>query len=411
MGPLVIVRTAFFIVYFVGGVLSVRFSQVLAWAMCRHWPKWYHAWINTTKAHFLPLITFVSALVSPCKLVVTYDALSLPEDTSFRVDADGHLVSSLAPRAVFISNHQIYTDWMFFWFLSYTSGLASSVYIVMKESLGKVPVLGSGMVAYKFLFLLRKWETDKVNLTNKLLEIDADARGLGPASGVRCVSSTNSSTPEIKTWPAGTADEKERWPYHLFLFPEGTVISAHTRERSNKYIAGMEGEPLKHVLLPRVRGLFLILRLLRASVDVVYDVTVGYAGLTPEDYGEDLYTLKGTYLMGRGPPAVSMYISSFSIKDIPLGDDDSLDIDKLDPAVMKAFEQWLFKVWLDKDALMAKFFRTGSFADPDDVKTKTVIADFKLRHWVDAVVPFLTALSVVLLLRALVKVLVQVWRT
>lgn len=338
------------------------------------------------------MVTFITSIVSPCKLVISFRKLELHEPTNFRVDAEGNLLSTLEPNAVYISNHQIYVDWMYFWFLTYTANLSQSVYIIMKESLSRAPLIGRGMVNYRFLFLLRKWEQDKIRMTNQLLEMDAEARGYGPALAVSMVASANSKSPEIKVWPKGvSSDPSLLHPYQLIMFPEGTVVSAHTRERSKVYESNLSKPPLKHVLLPRVRGLFLALRLLRKSVDVVYDVAFGYAGLKASDFGEDVFTLKAMFLLGKGPKEVRYHIRSFSVKDIPLGDDDdSVDIDQLDPLVMASFEEWLYNVWYEKDQLMAKFFETGSFVDADDSSAQTVAAELKLRSMWECLSPFAT---------------------
>lgn len=399
--PVVAIRTPFCIVVFIVGVLGTRFFQVVAWALFSTKPQLYHLCINITKAHFVILLTFLTSIINPCKINITYD--KLPEPTRFAVDALGNLSSILSPNAVWISNHQIYTDWLFMWFIAYSGRFAGSVYIVLKENLAKIPVLGPGMKNYKFLFLSRKWETDKVNLTNQLLEIDADARGVGPASGVKCISSTNSSLPGVALWPKGGDPNRSIWTYQLMIYPEGTVKSPHTRERSNKFVANVNRKPLKHVLLPRVRGLFLMLRLLRGTCEVVYDIASGYGGLTAEDYGEEVFTLKAFYLLGYGPLSVNFHIRAWNIKDIPLGDDDSIDIDTVDPAVLAKFENWLYDIWYEKDQLLDKFYKTGKFVDSDSKKSTTVTADFKLRNPVEALSPFLVLFTFLLLLRLVVK--------
>lgn len=393
------VRMVFCTVVFLVGAFSTRLLQGVAWLFFSGVPQWYYAFIEVLKVHFLVLITFITSIVSPCKFEVSYHKNNLPETTNFRLDGRGNLISTLSPNSVFISNHQLYTDWMFIWFLSYTANLAHGVYVVVKEQLVKAPIVGQGMLNFRFLFLLRKWEDDKIRMTNQLLEIDAEARGFGPALAVQVVASSNSKAPGIKVWPAGHSKKVELLhPYHLFIFPEGTVVAKHTRDRSDKYIAELGQAPLKHVLFPRVRGLFLALRLLRHSVDVVYDVTFGYSGLKAEDYGEDIYTLKAMFLMGNGPRKISSYIRSFAVKDIPLGDDDSIvDIDQLDPNIMKEFEQWLFKVWYEKDQLMAKFFETGAFVDDDDLSAQKIVADFKTRSVWENLSPFITLGCLVLM--------------
>lgn len=394
------VRVAFSAVFFLMGAISTRLTQALAYLFFSNNQRWYFAFIEVLKAQFLALITFITSVVSPCKVVVTFRKLELSETTNFRVDNDGNLILTLASNAVYIANHQIYVDWMFFWFLSYTANYAHSVYVVVKEQLSRAPLVGQGMINFRFLFLLRKWEEDKIRMTNQLLEVDAEARGYGPALAVQEVASANAKSPAIKVWPKGVSSDVSRMhPYQLVIFPEGTVISAHTRERSSKYTKEINRPTLNHVLLPRVRGLFLALRLLRHSVEVVYDTTFGYEGLKASDYGEDIFTLKAMFLMGKGPKKVHYYIRSFSIKDIPLGDDDDcVDIDQLDPSVMKEFEEWLIKVWYEKDKLMGKFFETGSFVDKDDPTAQSITADLKARSALEYFSPFVTLAMLILVI-------------
>lgn len=401
--PLLVLRTAFCLVVFVFGIIALRVDQIIASTTLSRVPQWYYACIDMTKLYFLQLITFITSTVSPCKIKVSFRASELPEENNFRVDANGNLISSLCRNAVFISNHQIYTDWIFFWFLSYTSNLASSIYIVIKESLSRVPLLGPGMLKYRFLFLLRKWENDKVNLTNRLLSIDADARGMGPAAGVSLVSSQNKKL-TIVQWPKGKSSKPENISnYQLVIFPEGTVLSPGTRERSQKYAEKIGRSSFDHLLLPRARGLFLMLRLLRNTIEVVYDVSYGYSGLKPDEYGEQVFTLKRLYLNGRGPPAVDYHIRGFAIKDIPLGEDDSVDVDDVAPEVLKKFEDWLDDVWSEKDKLMRHFYETGSFAVKDDPTMQTVVADFKLRSNLEVLSLFAVPGTLVLLVYWIAK--------
>lgn len=397
--PIVATRATFCALFFIFGCLSARTTQILAWGALKGLLGYFAA-INLTKVHFVTILTFMTQIATPCKVLISYDPAQL-SGSSFRV-VDGQLVSSLLPNAVWISNHQLYLDWLFLWFITYSARFADSVSIVLKANLAKLPILGPGMENFRFLFLLRRWETDKILLTNTLLEIDADARGLGPSSGMRCVSSTNSTTPGIVSWPEGTATPNKIWPYHLFIFPEGTVLSPHTRERSNKFVDSMGRPKLRHVLLPRVRGIFLMLRLLRNTVEVVYDVTTAYSGLRPDQYGEDEFTLKSIYLLGYGPSAVNYSIRGWNISDIPLGDS-LIDIDDVPEEDLKKFEEWLYTIWYEKDELMLRFYKTGSFVEEGDEKMKTVVADFKLRSMFEALQPFMVPATAVVVARLVLK--------
>ncbi|OBA21245.1 acyltransferase-domain-containing protein [Metschnikowia bicuspidata var. bicuspidata NRRL YB-4993] len=408
--PFVFFRTAVCVVVFVLGILALRVDQIIVWTTLRRIPRWYYTCMDLTKFYFLQLIVFVTSFASPCKIKISFRATELPELNTFRVDASGNLISSLSRNAIFISNHQIYTDWIFLWFLAYTSNLANSIYIVIKESLSRVPLLGPGMLNFRFLFLLRKWENDKVNLTNRLLAIDADARGMGPAAGVSLVSSSHSASPSIVQWPKGMSGNSEDISnYQLVIFPEGTVLSPHTRERSNRYADKMDRPRFNHLLLPRARGLFLMLRLLRNTLAVVYDVSCGYSGLNPDEYGEEKFTLKKLYLQGLGPSAVNYFIRGFPIKDIPLGDDDNLDVDDVDPKTLEQFEDWLYNVWCEKDKLMKSFYETGSFVVDDDETMQTVVAKFKLKQRFEILTLFAIPGTLLLLAYWIVKKIVNIY--
>lgn len=395
--PVVAIRTPLFLVAFMAACVGVRLLQAAGALVFRFHPALYHACVSMTKTHFLATLTFLTALINPAAVAVTFDTRQL-HGARFEVQR-GRLRLTLAPNAVWISNHQIYTDWLFVWFLAYTGGLAGSVYIVLKENLARIPVLGAGMRVYRFMFLLRRWEHDKVRLTNQLLELDADARAMGPAAGVACVASHGARFPGVRTWPAGHGAGAAA-NYHLIIYPEGTVMLPHTRERSNQYCASVGRPPLRHVLLPRARGLFLMLRLLRSSVDVVYDVATGYTGLSADDYGEDVFTLKAFYLLGYGPRKINYAVRAWKLADIPLGDNDGvLDVDAVDPAVLARFDDWLYEQWLAKDELMHRFYSTGLFAAADDDNVKTVEAPFALNSRVEALAPYVLVLVLLLVLR------------
>lgn len=65
-------------------------------------------------------------------------------------------------------------------------------------------------------------------------------------------------------------------------------------------------------------------------------------------YGEEYFTLSGTYFQGRPPKSVNFYWRRFRIDDIPLDDHDQFDV-------------WLRERWYEKDAVMETYKTTGRF--------------------------------------------------
>lgn len=376
----------------------MTFMHIVGETISKKYPAYQQALINITKQQFIVLISFVLSWMNPCKMSIYWD--SLPEGNLFK-NVDGFLVSSLSPNTVIMANHQLYTDWLFIWYLTYTARMSDLIYIILKDMSG-IPILGRGMKTFNFLYLSRKWENDKIVLTNQLLLIDANARGLGPANGVSHVASANArhlineggKSVDIVEWPKGE-NPNEIWPYTLVVFPEGTVPSLRTTKRSREFIASKGYPPLNHVLLPRVRGLFLTLRKLRNTVEFVYDITTGYSGVKEDEFGEDIFTLKQTYLLGNGPRSVHHHFRSYKLSDIPLGVE-TLDVDDARPEDLAAFENWLNKAWGEKDVMMDTFYKTGKF----ESKNLTV-GEMKLRNRLEVLPAFIPLFGLVIVLRLL----------
>jgi lysocardiolipin and lysophospholipid acyltransferase len=97
------------------------------------------------------------------------------------------------------------------------------IYIILKESIKYIPVLGTGMMFYGFIFLSRKWAKDKDRFQHRLKKLSTSHGG--PLSGSQALD-----------------------PMWLLIFPEGT-------------------------------GLLFCLQELEKTVDWVYDCTVAYEGV------------------------------------------------------------------------------------------------------------------------------------
>ena len=194
----------------------------------------------------------------------------------------------------------------------------SYLYIILKESLKYIPVLGQGMVFYGFIFLSRRWEQDKLRFEH----------GLNTLS----------------------KGERANDPMWLLIFPEGTNASQNGRKTSAKYAEKIGIQDLKHTLLPRTTGLAFCLKNLEQSVEWMYDCTVAYEGIPKGKFGQDYFTLFSTCFEGRPPKSVNMHFRRFRIKDIPIHD-------------IKEFDVWLRERWKEKDNLLEYYDQYGTFPE------------------------------------------------
>ena len=226
---------------------------------------------------------------------------------------DGDLICNFPQRMVMMANHQIYTDWLYLWWIAYTNGMHGRIYIVLKESLKQIPIIGWGMQLSRFIFLKRNWEKDRPRLAAHLKKL---ARGLDPM-----------------------------W---LLMFPEGTNLAPSTREKSKEWAEKKGIKDMQHTLLPRGTGLQFCLRELRGSIRWVYDCTIAYEGVPRGEYAQDIYTLQAQYGQNKPPKCLHMHWRRFHISTVPLED----------PI---AFELWLRARWIEKDYLIEHFYKNGRF--------------------------------------------------
>ncbi len=225
---------------------------------------------------------------------------------------DGQLLCNFPERMVLIANHQIYTDWLYLWWIGYTAGMHGRIYVVLKESLKNIPVIGWGMQFAQFIFLKRKWEEDKPHLAQHMQRFKNDA------------------------------------PMWLMMFPEGTNLAECTRETSRKWAAKNGIKDMQHTLLPRSTGLHFMLNELKNDVDYVYDCTIAYEGVPRGQYAQDIFTVGASYFGGRPPKSVNMYWRRFRVANIPLNDPQKFDL-------------WLRARWTEKDKFIENWYRTGRF--------------------------------------------------
>lgn len=118
-------------------------------------------------------------------------------------------------------------------------------------------------------------------------------------------------------------------------------------------------------------------------------------------YGEEYFTLSGTYFQGRPPKSVNFYWRRFHVDDIPLDDHDQFDV-------------WLRERWYEKDAVMETYKTTGRFppnaAGPiDQSKVNTnakqyIETEVRTKYWWEALRIFVVVGVFILLGNIIAKV-------
>lgn len=299
---------------FFSGMLAISASQFLGAPLKAIDPKSYEAYMAFTKQNFGVLITTMTQWWSPTVVKVSGDT-SIPKQL-FR-KADGSLECKFPKRLVMMANHQLYTDWLYLWWISYTNNMHGHIYIILKESLKNVPIIGWGAQFYNFIFLSRNWTQDQAQFQAHLDQLNK---------------------PEDPMW--------------LLIFPEGTNLAKCTREKSRAWAEKSGLHDMKHQLLPRSRGIQFCLQRLRKTTDWLYDCTIAYEGVPEGQYGQDIFTLRSSMFEGRPPKSVNMYFRRFRISTIPLDNHE-------------AFEIWLRNRWREKDYLLEHFDRFNSFPVDD----------------------------------------------
>ena len=296
--------------YFFSGALAVNFSQFLGSPLALVNEDWYNTWIAFTKQSFGLLTMTLTQAFAPTKVIVSGDESVRGQMSK---SADGNLKLDFPSRLILIANHQIYTDWLYLWWIAYCNDMHGRLYIVLKESLKKIPVLGWGMQMSQFIFLKRNWEQDRPHMASALQKLN-----------------------------------KATEPMWLLIFPEGTNLAPSTREKSKAFAQKSGIKDMQHTLLPRATGLRFIIEELKGTTEYIYDCTVAYEGVPRGQFAQDIFTLKAGYLEGRPPKSVSMHWRRFAVKDIPMKDP-------------KNFEIWLTNRWREKDSLIEYYLRTGKF--------------------------------------------------
>lgn len=211
---------------------------------------YYYSYMAYTKQCFGLVLGAVTQWSSPTLFRISGDASVRGQ---IHISKDGLLETRFPERLVMISNHQVYTDWVYLWWVAYTNQMHGRIFIILKESLKYIPIVGTGMMFYGFIFMARKWTSDKPRLQHRLDKLKTLYTG------------SNSARPQYD-------------PMWLLIFPEGTNLSINTKRRSDAWGLKQGLPSFNHMVLPRSTGLFFCLQQLRGTVDWVYDCTIAYEG-------------------------------------------------------------------------------------------------------------------------------------
>ena len=237
--------------YLCSCMFSVHTVQLIGAPLYFFNKDYFYAYMAVTKQCFGLILISLTQWFSPTVTRVSGDKSVRGQLWQAK---DGTLVTDFPERLVMISNHQLYSDWIYLWWISYTSRMHGHLYIILKESMKYIPVIGPGMMFYGFIFMARKWAQDKERLRYRLQKLNAEHQG--PLSGSQALD-----------------------PMWLMIFPEGTNLSGNTRKKSKKWADQQGIKDFEHVLLPRSTGLQYCLKELEHTVDWVYDCTVAYEGI------------------------------------------------------------------------------------------------------------------------------------
>lgn len=212
----------------------------------------YYAYMALTKESFGLLITTMTKIWGPTTIRISGDHSVAGQIKRTR---DGRVHFSFPERIVMIANHQIYTDWLYLWWVGYANSpqMHGYIYIILKESLKYIPVIGTGMMFYGFIFMSRKMAVDQPRMAYRLNKLRT-----------------------AHTAPDGTSFLNPMW---LLLFPEGTNLSDNGRVKSARWAEKAGVKDCKHQLLPRSTGMYFVLKELKGSVEYVYDCTIAYEGI------------------------------------------------------------------------------------------------------------------------------------
>ncbi|XP_071524725.1 1-acyl-sn-glycerol-3-phosphate acyltransferase epsilon-like isoform X2 [Panulirus ornatus] len=231
---------------------------------------------------------------------------------------------------LYLANHQSTVDWLVADMVSIRGGSLGHLRYVMKDTLQLIPLYGHYFYTHGCIYVKRgRFNQEKMI---RALEYLRD--------------------PNIPTW--------------LVIFPEGTRYYPSTPkviEKSEQYARdnslqgtsvetavknGHDGTSrneqklvLKHHLIPKVKGTWLVAGRLHDKFDAVYDVSVFYEGTVSQDGVRGNAPQLIEFLMGKCR-RVHIHIRRIPMTEVPQQEEE--------------LKSWLHNLYLEKDVLAENFF-------------------------------------------------------
>lgn len=275
-------RTLTFLALLILTVTVVVGNLLPSWILCKLIPQhrarhvMYARWLVQI---FGSMVVILTALFAPVKIYCYGDWHQLVRQNSSQ--------SLEQQKLLIMANHQMYADWWYIWLVARQLEHHGDLKFILRSDLKRIPILGWGMGMVEFIFMARKWITDGLNLFNVIKRLKLDSA-----------------------------------PLWLVIFPEGTVVTKDTLEKSAAYGKKMNiTQDPQYSLLPKTTGLHFISRVLQSNVHDLWDLTIGFSGVTPQkgcnSWPYDVYPLSRVFYEGEGPNEVHIFFRHFDTRRIP----------------------------------------------------------------------------------------------
>ncbi|KAJ3315741.1 hypothetical protein HDU76_002127 [Blyttiomyces sp. JEL0837] len=343
-------KMALFIFILFGTCLGVLALQIPMLLLYLHSHTLFRSGIRITEQMFGSMVILMVYIFCP--------------GTALVLTGDFDKFKGSKSKSLVFANHQIYPDWLYLWSLAWSTGNHGDVKIVLMEWLSRLPIFGQGMWFFEFIFMKQKWAVDKDNMT-RLMKL--------------------SKNPNIPMW--------------FLIFPEGTLNTPGNVTKSKAYAKkmGIKNHP-NHVILPKSTGLQHCLATLHPDLDDVFDLTVGYSGLSATDIPYYFYLIDKIFFRGIYPRRIHIHIDHIPTSRIPgiVPNPQSLatglnGLDTLSEEDKTVFNTWLRERYMIKDERMGTFYRTGRMiAEPEGAGVLGLVnkgGDVEVRKKIVALVP------------------------